>query len=122
MTPGPTVLLVDDDAFVRTVLRDALQDDGYNLIEAEDGEQALELIREHRPSVVLLDLFMPRKSGLEALGEITTAAPECRVLVISSLDSETLVAQALQAGAAGFISKPFHPLEISSEVKRQLTH
>jgi two-component system chemotaxis response regulator CheY len=122
MILGPTVLLVDDDAFVRTVLRDALQEDGYNLLEAEDGEQALELIREHRPSVVLLDLFMPRKSGLEALGEITATAPECKVLVISSLDTEALVEQALRSGAAGFITKPFHPLEISSEVKRQLTH
>ena len=117
---APSVLIVDDDVFVRTLLRDALKDEGYQILEAEDGEAALEMLRSGNPSVMLLDLFMPRKSGLEALSEIRAAAPDCRVLVISALDAEALVQQALDAGAVGFISKPFHALEIASEVRRAL--
>ena len=113
----PVVLIVDDDAFVRAVIADALKDEGYTLLEARDGDEALNRLTQDKPAVVLLDLFMPKKSGLEALSEMRRRAPGCAVLVISSMDSDALVAQALRQGAAGFISKPFHPLEISKAVR-----
>lgn len=113
----PVVLIVDDDAFVRAVIADALKDEGYTLLEARDGDEALNRLTQDKPAVVLLDLFMPKKSGLEALSEMRRRAPACAVLVISSMDSDALVAQALRQGAAGFISKPFHPLEISKAVR-----
>ena len=117
-----TILIVDDDAFVRNVLRDVLENRGHALLEAEDGRQALEVLGERCPQLVLLDLFMPRLSGMEALTVMRERWPSARVLVISSLDSERLVAQAMEAGAAGYITKPFHPLEITSAVDRALAN
>jgi two-component system chemotaxis response regulator CheY len=117
---SPRVLIVDDDAFVRVVLRDALEGQGYKLLEAADGEEAVAQTAAARPDVVLLDLMMPRQSGLEALAEIRKLHPEGRVVVISSMDTESLVQQALQAGADGFIAKPFHPLEIQGAVRKAL--
>jgi two-component system, chemotaxis family, chemotaxis protein CheY len=117
-----TILIVDDDAFVRSVLKDVLEGRGHALLEAEDGREALEVLGERSPQLVLLDLFMPRLSGMEALAMMRKRWPSARVLVISSLDSDTLVAQALEAGAAGYITKPFHPMEITSAVDRALAN
>jgi two-component system, chemotaxis family, chemotaxis protein CheY len=117
-----TILIVDDDAFVRTVLRDVLEGQGHALLEAGDGREALDVLGERSPQLVLLDLFMPRLSGMEALALMRERWPSARVLVISSLESERLVAEALEAGAAGYITKPFHPMEITSAVDRALAN
>ncbi|HET9450062.1 MAG TPA: response regulator [Aggregicoccus sp.] len=119
---SPTVLIVDDDLFVRRLLEDALTESGLalRLLQAADGEEALTVAARERPEVVLLDLFMPRLSGLEVLAQLRTEVPESRVVVISSMDAEPVIEQALQAGAAGFIAKPFHPLEIVSAVREAL--
>jgi two-component system, chemotaxis family, chemotaxis protein CheY len=120
--PLPTILIVDDDLFVRRLLEDALTASGLALrvLEASDGEEGLAVATRERPQVVLLDLFMPRRSGLELLGLLRAAVPEARVVIISSMDAEPVIEQALQAGAFGFIAKPFHPLEISSAVREAL--
>ena len=65
--PKPTVLVADDYQFVRTLLKDALVPNGYQVIEAADGNEALERFKADRPDVVLIDLMMPHKSGIEAL-------------------------------------------------------
>ena len=117
---APRVLIVDDDAFVRVILKDALEGMGYRLLEAADGEEAVAQAALARPDVVLLDLMMPRQSGLEALSRIREVLPGSRVVVISSMDSESLIQQALSAGARSFISKPFHPLEIQGAVRQAL--
>lgn len=121
-TRPPTVLIVDDDLFVRRLLEDALSEGGLALrvFEAADGEEGLSVATRERPDVVLLDLFMPRRSGLELLALLREAVPETRVVVISSMDAEPVIEQAMQAGAAGFIAKPFHPLEIVSAVREAL--
>jgi two-component system chemotaxis response regulator CheY len=117
-----TILIVDDDAFVRTLLKDVLDGQGHALLEAGDGREALDVFGDRPPQLVLLDLFMPRLSGMEALALMRERWPAARVLVISSLDSERLVAQALEAGAAGYITKPFHPVEITTAVDRALAN
>ena len=96
-----------------------LADQGHQLREAENGQDALSLDGPP-PRVVLLDLFMPEMSGMEALALIRDRWPGTRVLVISSMDSERLVDEALAAGASGYITKPFHPMEIASAVERAL--
>lgn len=111
------VLIVDDDAFARTLLRDSLAELHLDVLEAQDGDEALALAKEHRPGLVLLDLLMPRRSGLEVLSQLAKGA---QVLVVSSMDSEALVAQARGAGACGFIAKPFHPLEVCAAVQKAL--
>jgi two-component system chemotaxis response regulator CheY len=118
MTSTLRILIVDDDQFVRSVLRDVLSLRGYECSEAGDGEEALEKMRAQAPDVVLLDLLMPKMSGIQALEEIRRAHPGSRVVVITSLASDALVARALSAGASGFVIKPFHPIEIQEAVQQ----
>jgi two-component system chemotaxis response regulator CheY len=124
MSATPLLLLVDDDRFVRNLLKEAIEQSGLEvrLLEAEDGEEGLAMARRERPALMLLDLFMPRRSGLEVLNAMPEASPDTRVLVISSMDAEPVVEQALAAGAVGFVGKPFHPLEILNAVRQALAH
>ncbi|OJH41999.1 response regulator transcription factor [Cystobacter ferrugineus] len=122
--PPPTLLLVDDDRFVRHLLKDAIQESGLEvrMLEASDGREGLEVAARERPALMLLDLFMPRCSGLEVLAHIKQSSPDTRVLIISSMDADPVVQQALSAGAVGFVGKPFHPLEISLAIRQALAH
>jgi two-component system chemotaxis response regulator CheY len=120
MPPRSTLLIVDDDRFVRVVLREALTGMNVRILEASDGEEALDVIAREQPSVVLLDLFMPRKSGLQVFADIRGQHPGTKIVIVSMMDSDPLVKQAIDAGAAGFIAKPFHPVEIISAVSRAL--
>jgi two-component system, chemotaxis family, chemotaxis protein CheY len=120
----PTLLLVDDDRFVRHLLKDAIQESGLEvrMLEASDGREGLEVAARERPALMLLDLFMPRCSGLEVLALVKQSSPDTRVLIISSMDADPVVQQALSAGAVGFVGKPFHPLEIALAVRQALAH
>lgn len=122
MSGLPTLLLVDDDSFVRRILKDVIAETGIalRLLEAADGEEGLALAAKEQPAVMFLDLFMPKKSGLEVLGAIKDVSPGTRVLVISSMDAEPVVEQAIAAGAVGFVGKPFHPMEIASAMREAL--
>lgn len=120
MADEPSVLIVDDDTFVRVVLKDALKELPVRIREAGNGEEALRMAAEDPPRVVLLDLMMPHKSGLEVLGELRQRHPGARVVVVSSLDAELLIQQALSGGAHAFIGKPFHPLEVADAVREAL--
>ena len=120
MVDEPSVLIVDDDTFVRVVLKDALKELPVRIREAGNGEEALRMAAEDPPRVVLLDLMMPHKSGLEVLGELRQRHPVARVVVVSSLDAELLIQQALSGGAHSFIGKPFHPLEVADAVREAL--
>lgn len=122
MASPARILIVDDDRFARAVLRDALEQEAADAVisEAGDGDEALEQVRAEPPDLVLLDLFMPKRSGIQALTDIREAAPATQVVVISSLDSSALMEQAKQAGAVSFILKPFHALEIQAAVRQAL--
>jgi len=114
----PEVLIVDDDQLIRAMVRDALSDVPCEIREASSGDAALAAIAERSPAVVLLDLVMPGKSGLEVLK--TIKGGKSRVLVLSALDTEALVQQALAGGAHGFLSKPIHPLDVQNLVRGAL--
>ena len=114
----PDVLIVDDDRLLRTMLKDALADVPCDVREADSGDAAIVAIAEKQPQVMLLDLIMPGKSGLDLLK--TFAGHGMRIVVISSLDAESLVQQALKDGAHGFLSKPFHPLDVQNVVRAAL--
>lgn len=116
----PTVLIVDDDHFVRVLLRDAIGD-GHRVLEAVNGAEALATIEGgERPQVVFLDLLMPVKSGIETLPEIRRLCPDARVVVVSSMETDSMVKEAYDKGAVGFVAKPFHPAEIVAALKRAL--
>ncbi len=115
----PEVLVVDDDQLIRAMVRDALADVPCEVREADSGDAALAAIAERRPAVVLLDLVMHGKSGLEVLRDLQGKNGP-RVLVLSALDTEALVQQALSLGAHGFLGKPIHPLDVQNLVRAEL--
>jgi DNA-binding NarL/FixJ family response regulator len=101
-----TTLIVDDVTDLRFVLRLALQRSGrFDVIaEAANGHEAIELAATHRPALVLLDLYMPRMDGLEALPRIRDASPEAKVVVFSGM-ADIFAESAVAAGASGVIVK-----------------
>jgi two-component system chemotaxis response regulator CheY len=116
----PEVLIVDDDKLLRTMVREALADVPCVVTEAGDGDQGLAAIAARAPAVVLLDLVMPGKSGLEVLKALQGRGPRPVVLVLSALDSEALVQKALADGAQGYLPKPIHPLDLRNLVRGAL--
>lgn len=114
------VLIVDDDRLLRAMLKDALADVPCTVREADSGDTALAEIEKSEPAVMLLDLIMPGRSGLEVLKALQKRGSLTRIVVISSLDTESLVQQALADGAHGFLVKPFHPLEVQNVVRGAL--
>jgi DNA-binding NarL/FixJ family response regulator len=112
MTPQPKparirVMLVDDHMLMRMGLSFALnnQPDIHVIAEAEDGIEAIEIYRRHQPDVVVLDLRMPRRNGIETIGILRREFGSVRVLVLSNYSTGDEIAAAVQAGALGFIVK-----------------
>jgi two-component system, NarL family, response regulator NreC len=101
------VLIVDDHTLVRSGLRLLLEAEEGLVVEDEaaDAEQAIRLARLHKPDVVLLDVVMPGRSGIDAAPEILAAAPHARILVLSMQDDPSYVRQAFSAGASGYLLK-----------------
>jgi len=105
-----TVLIVDDTAFMRKMLGDMLKKNGYDVIgEAANGVEAVEKYQELNPDIVTMDITMPEKNGLEALADIIALNPNASVIMCSAMGQQTMVQQALEAGAKDFIIKPFKP-------------
>ena len=105
-TPKPSVLVVDDDRTLRQVVCHMLDLSGrYAVREAADGWEAILMARRHQPDVILLDLTMPRMSGMDALGSIRAVAPRSRVIVLSATDDHDLVRAVSAAGAVSFVDK-----------------
>ncbi|MDP8218082.1 MAG: response regulator [Candidatus Theseobacter exili] len=99
------ILIVDDSAFQRTHLSDILKKDGYELLEASKGKEALRIIKTQSPDCVLLDLIMP-ESGIEVLEAMQEQDLKIPVIVVTADIQETTRQKCLELGAAGFINKP----------------
>jgi len=113
------VLIADDAAFMREMLRDILTGAGFEVVaEASNGDEAVSSYREHSPDIVTLDIVMPGKSGLDALGEILEADPTARIVMCSALGQEALVMEALETGAKDFVVKPFKPEQVVSALEK----
>ena len=103
----PTVLVVDDEPEIRTLLMDVLIDDGYAVRSAVDGVAAVKSFVESRPDLILLDVDMPRLRGIETLLVIRELSPETPVIMISGKADEAEARRALALGAFDYITKPF---------------
>ena len=114
-----TVLICDDEPSLRELIRISL-DGPYEFVEADDGEQSLELVRSVRPDVVILDMMMPRLSGLEVLSEMRQEEDlaDTRVIVLTAQPGTR--EQALRAGADIVMVKPFEPEQIAAAVEEVL--
>ncbi len=115
-----TLLVVDDAAFMRMRCSKLLSDNGYKVIEAENGVQAVLKYREVRPDGVLLDITMPEMDGLTALKEIRRIDPNARVAMVTAMGQQTLVMDALKSGAKDFVLKPFQSDRVLAAVKKML--
>ena len=114
-----TVLICDDEPSLRELIRISL-DGPYEFVEADDGEESLELARRVRPDVVILDMMMPRRSGLEVLSALRQEEElaDTRVIVLTAQPATR--EQALEGGADVVMVKPFEPEEIASAVEELL--
>lgn len=114
-------VIVDDTDDIRDLLRIVLRRAGYDVVaEAADGRAGIEVVREHRPDLVLLDLAMPVLDGLEALPTLRDLVPDATILVLSGFGAEQMAERALAAGADGYVEKG-QPLAALLGVIRELT-
>ncbi len=102
------VLVVDDAAFVRAMLKRLIEDNGFVVSgEAENGEEALRAYRSLRPDLVIMDITMPLMDGLEATKKIVSFDPKAKIVIVSARGEKPMVIKAIEAGAQDFIVKPF---------------
>ena len=115
-----TILVVDDAAFMRMRCANLLKDNGYAVIEAANGLEAVNSYREARPDAVLLDITMPEMDGLTALKEIKKIDPAARVSMVTAMGQQAMVMDALKSGARDFVLKPFQPERVLASLKKIL--
>ena len=113
-----TILVVDDEAQIRRVLRSTLSSNGYDVLEAKNGDEAIETAVRARPDLILLDVNMPGISGLELLTQIRNEATPA--ILITAHDDEQVRNRVFAAGAVGFFLKPFDNRQLISTVKDAL--
>ncbi len=121
--PGaPLVLVVEDDPIARNIVSGVISGEGYAVIEADDGAEALDLIRGRRPDLVLLDIILPRLSGFEVCQAVRRdpALNLIPILMVTSLEKKEDIVKGLKSGATDYLTKPFHPLELLARMQVHL--
>lgn len=112
------ILLVDDNLLTRSMIRDLLTEMGHQVAgEAEDGDEAIKLFTELKPELVLLDMIMPGKTGLETLKELKALDPAARIVMVTAVQQDELERQLLEGGAAAILHKPFMYGELEAVIK-----
>ena len=117
-----TVLIADDEPSVRLLVQATIEPDGYHILEATDGNEAWSLIQEYRPSLVLLDVRMPGRTGLEILRAIK-AEPDLvstKVILLTASAQESEINAGIVAGADFYLTKPFSPRDLLSKIDEAL--
>ncbi len=112
------ILVVDDAAFMRMKCAKLLTDNGYEVVEADTGTQALEKYQASHPDGVLLDITMPDMDGLTALKELKRIDPNARVAMVTAMGQQSIVMEALKAGACDFVVKPFDAARVLGAVEK----
>jgi two-component system chemotaxis response regulator CheY len=113
------VLIADDASFMRQMIRDIIEPEGYEVVgEASDGMEVVEQYRELHPDLVMMDIVMPKRSGIDAVKAIHAESPDATIVMCSALGQETLVMEAIEAGAKDFIVKPFKPDAVVSTLAK----
>lgn len=113
------ILIVDDAAFMRMMLKDILVKNGYEVLgEAENGLKAVEKYKELNPDLVIMDITMPEMDGIEAVKEIKKINQSAAVIMCSAMGQQSMVIEAIQSGAKDFIVKPFQADRIIEAVRK----
>ena len=114
------VMVVDAAAFMRVRACKVLQDNGHEVVQAENGAEAVQQYSEHHPDAVLMDITMPEMDGLAALKEIKKIDPAARIAMVTAMGQQAIVMEALRAGAKDFVLKPFQPDRVLGAVQKLL--
>ena len=114
-----TVLVVDDEPMLRKLLSRLLQLEGYEVLEAADGQTALEIVAKEKPDLVLLDVMLPARNGLDVLGDLRRRS-DIPVILVSALAEEADRVAGLKMGADDYVTKPFSAPELSARVESVL--
>ena len=113
------ILICDDAAFMRMMIKDILTKNGYNVAgEAENGAKAVEKYNELKPDLVLMDITMPEMDGIQALKKIRENDSSAKVIMCSAMGQQAMVIESIQSGARDFIVKPFQADRVIEAVKK----
>ncbi|MCM2266965.1 MAG: response regulator [Elusimicrobiales bacterium] len=113
------VLVVDDNVLTRSMIKDLLTEMGHLVVgEAGDGNEAIKIFKEQRPELVLLDLIMPGKTGLETLPELKALDPAAKVVMVTAVQQEVITTELMEKGATGILHKPFMYDELEALLKK----
>jgi DNA-binding response OmpR family regulator len=118
----PTILVAEDQQHVRKLITYKLENNGYQVVTAENGAEALEKIREILPTLILLDVMMPLMTGFEVLAALKQdeRTKNIPVLLVTAQSKEEEILRGLELGAEDYITKPFSPNELAARVKKAL--
>jgi len=115
------VLVVDDAPFIREVISQTLPNHGFDVIGiAANGQEAIEQARKLTPDLILMDIVMPVKSGLEATKEILAEFPKMKIVALSTIDQQGMVLKALEAGCCDYVAKPFESAKLIQTLRRNV--
>lgn len=114
------ILIVDDAEFLRLRISKMLTGEGYEVFEAENGLKAIEQFDIHHPDLVLMDVTMPEMDGLTALKQIRQKDAKARVIMLTALGQESVVLEAIRAGARDFVVKPFERERVLGAIQKLL--
>jgi two-component system, chemotaxis family, chemotaxis protein CheY len=114
------ILIVDDAAFMRVRAAKVLSENGHQVLQAENGVQAVQLYRQWRPDAVLMDITMPEMDGLQALRAIKQLDPGARVAMVTAMGQRQVVMDAVKSGARDFVVKPFQPDRVLAAIEKML--
>jgi DNA-binding response OmpR family regulator len=122
-TSAKTVLVVDDEQDILDLVRFRLEHDGYRVLTASDGQAGLALAQAERPDLCILDVMMPKLTGLEVLASLRAdpATADTRVILLTSRGQDTDVDRGFELGAHDYVTKPFSPKELRRRVQAQLS-
>jgi DNA-binding response OmpR family regulator len=115
-----TILIVEDDPSILRGLQMNLGLEGFRLVAARDGEEGLKFARSHRPDLIVLDLMLPKRSGMDVIRELRADDPETPIVVLSSKDQEGDKVLALSLGADDYVTKPFGVAELIARIRAAL--
>jgi DNA-binding NtrC family response regulator len=118
--PQETILVIDDDPYIQEALKDRLESLGYQVMQATDGKQALQMIGRQTPQMAFLDIEMPGMKGLEVLNEIRRQEKDFPVVMITAYGTIDIAVEAMKDGAADFVAKPFKGSHIAMVVQRTM--
>lgn len=112
------ILIVDDSRTSRRILRNLLIEEGYDVVEAENGEEGIQKYKDENPDMVTMDITMPVMDGLQALKEIKDFDSAAKVIMVTAAGQESKVMEAVKLGAAEFVTKPFEKDKIVDTVRK----